>query len=134
MLKEWLAVALGGMLGTLARHALSGVFSLISPSWLPIATLSANVVGCFAIGVLAQWTIQQQFVGQWWVVGIRVGFLGGLTTFSSFGLEVIRMWQTERAIHSIAFVTSHLVVGLAAVALGMSLAKATAGELPLAEG
>ncbi len=124
MMKEWIAVACGGMLGAVLRHALSGVFSLISPAWLPIATLVANVLGCLAIGALAQWSFHQQLSSHWWVVGARVGLLGGLTTFSSFGLDIVRLWQTQRTSHSMALAAAHLILGLMAIAIGMSLARA----------
>ena len=123
MLIEWIAVALGGMLGAVSRHALQGVFSLLGAAWLPIATLTANVLGCFAIGVLAQWSFQQQLTNHWWVVGARVGLLGGLTTFSSFGLDVVRLWQADRTGHAMLLTASHLALGLAAVVAGLNWAK-----------
>lgn len=119
MMKEWIAVAAGGMLGATLRHALSGLFSLIGPGWLPIATLIANVSGCLAIGALVQWSLQENLSSHWWVVGARVGLLGGLTTFSSFGLEIVRHWQDERSAMSVCLAIGHLALGLAAVIVGM---------------
>ena len=123
MMKEWIAVALGGMLGAVSRHALSGVFSLLGPSWLPISTLVANVIGCFAIGVLAQWSMQNELSSYWWVIGIRVGLLGGLTTFSSFALDLVRIWHEGRATHAMTLFAGHVVIGLLAVAVGMAWAE-----------
>lgn len=123
MFKEWIAVAIGGMLGTVARHSLYTVGSLIGPGWLPAATLIANVVGCFAIGWLAQWAATHQNQGHWLEIGLRVGVLGGLTTFSSFGLEVMRFWQSQRTDMALLLVFAHLGMGLAAVAVGMSVAE-----------
>ena len=125
MHREWIAVAIGGMLGAVARHALSWLFSHIGPTWLPIATLLANVVGCFAIGALAQWSMQQELSKEWWVVGVRVGLLGGLTTFSSFALDIIVHWNDSRTTHSIALLAGHLVLGILAVAAGLAWAKDT---------
>lgn len=122
MMKEWIAVALGGTLGALCRHALSGVFCLIGPSWLPIATLVANVIGCLAIGVLAQWSLQNELSSHWWVIGVRVGLLGGLTTFSSFALDLARIWQDGRSLHALSLFAGHLILGLIAVAIGMAWA------------
>lgn len=118
-MKEWIAVALGGTLGALGRHALSGAFCLIGPSWLPIATLVANVIGCLAIGVLAQWSLQNELASHWWVIGIRVGLLGGLTTFSSFALDLARTWQEGRSSHALLLFAGHLVLGIIAVSAGM---------------
>lgn len=122
MAKEWFAVALGGMAGATLRHVITSCFSLVGAPWLPIATLTANSLGCFAIGLLAHWAIQSESQNEWWVVGARVGVLGGLTTFSSFALEVVRVWQTERVM-AVVLCLSHLLVGICAVLLGMSVAK-----------
>jgi fluoride exporter len=121
VLREWLAVALGGMIGTLARHALNTVVRNWNPSWLPLATLIVNVVGCLAIGWLFRWTLDRQLTNQWWEVAIRVGILGGLTTFSSFALEVVQAWQERPAI-ALAIVTAHLALGIVCVLVGMNIA------------
>lgn len=107
------------MLGALLRHALATLFSLIGHAWLPIATLVANILGCLAIGALAQWSIEQQLTKHWWVVGLRVGVFGGLTTFSSFALDLVRLWQEERTTQSLVLAVAHLVLGLTAVVVGM---------------
>lgn len=121
MIKEWLAVALGGMVGTIARHALGTLVRSWQPHWLPVATLAVNVVGCFAIGWLFRWSWDRELTNQWWEVGIRVGVLGGLTTFSSFGLEVVNAWHHRPAL-ALAILGAHLGLGLAAVLGGMYLA------------
>ena len=123
MLKEWLAVALGGMLGSLARYALMRAFLLIGAAWLPIATLSANLLGCLAMGWLAQWSLFHEHNNHWLVVGARVGLLGGLTTFSSFALDTFRMWHSGRAGMSVLLALTHVSCGILALLIGMSLAK-----------
>jgi fluoride exporter len=123
MMKEWIAVALGGMLGALLRHALSWGFAQIGPAWLPIATLTANVAGCLAIGWLAQWALQLSLTYEWWAVGLRVGLLGGLTTFSSFALDVVRLWHEHRGFYTLSLILAHLLLGIAAVLVGVSLAR-----------
>ena len=127
MMREWFAVAVGGILGGTMRHSLSLIFFRLGPAWLPIATLIANILGCFAIGVLAEWSFQQQLVGHWAVIGARVGLLGGLTTFSSFALDVIRLWHEDRATQALGLASSHLVLGLVAVIAGMAIAYRTEG-------
>ena len=127
---NWIAVGVGGMLGSMARYGLLQLFSAIGPAWLPAATLSANVLGCFAIGYVSQWAFHQQLTGTWWIVGIRVGLLGGLTTFSSFALDVLREWQNGRAGFSVALVCMHVALGLAAVAAGVAIGtQADADEM-----
>jgi len=121
VIREWIAVALGGMIGTLVRHMLNTSIRSFSPQWLPVSTLLVNVVGCFAIGWLFRWALDRQLSHAWWEVGLRVGVLGGLTTFSAFAIEVFIAWQT-RPLLGLAIVAGHLGLGLAAVALGISAA------------
>ena len=123
MIREWLAVAVGGLIGTLIRYSMASLFSLAGPLWLPLSTLLVNVVGCFAIGYLAEWSLTQQTQNQWWVVALRAGVLGGLTTFSSFGLDIVRLWQTERPEAAVGLASAHIVLGLAAVVVGMQVAR-----------
>lgn len=123
MVREWLAVAVGGMIGTVLRHGTVSLFSLIGNAWLPIATLVVNVVGCFAIGYLAQWSLNQSLENHWWVVALRAGLLGGLTTFSSFGLDVVRLWQAARPEVAVGLASAHVVLGIGGVVLGMQLVR-----------
>lgn len=120
VIKEWLAVAIGGMLGTLVRFAVGLWTRGYGPQWLPLATLGVNVVGCLMIGALFKWTEQREMQGTWWELAVRIGFLGGLTTFSSFGLDVLQAWQHRPAV-ALALIALHLGLGLGAVALGMQL-------------
>ncbi len=104
MLREWIAVAIGGMVGSLLRHATTQIFSIAGQNGLFLATLVVNIAGCFAIGWLAQWSEASQMANHWWTVGLRDGVLGGLTTFSSFGLDVVRVWQNSRLEVAIALI------------------------------
>ncbi|MEM7477222.1 MAG: fluoride efflux transporter CrcB [Planctomycetota bacterium] len=125
MLKEWIAVVLGGVLGVSLRHLLASLFALIGSAWLPFATLAANVIGCFAIGILAQWSLQQETSKEWWVIGARVGLLGGLTTFSSFALDVAKLWNQDQRGFSVGLATGHVILGLIAVFAGLAWMRAT---------
>lgn len=123
MVREVLAVAAGGAMGSLARYALLLAFSLFGAVWLPMATLVANLLGCLAIGFVAQWSVQSHWDEHWVAVGIRIGLLGGLTTYSSFALDALRIWQAERLAVAAWLVAAHVVLGLAAAAFGIWLAR-----------
>ena len=123
MVREWMAVAVGGLVGSVLRHGTVGIFSLIGVAWMPLATLAVNIVGCLAIGFLAQWSLAQNLENHWWVVGLRAGVLGGLTTFSSFGLDVVRLWQAERPEVAVGLASAHVLLGIGAVVVGMQLAR-----------
>lgn len=128
-MNEWVAVAIGGMLGALMRHGLSVTFSLLGPAWLPIATLLANCLGCFAMGILVVCTT---YLGQhthMLAIGLRVGLLGGLTTFSSFALDVAKSWHEGQEMTSATLVLAHVGLGLSALIIGMQAAKTLLPEV-----
>lgn len=120
-MREWIAVAIGGMIGSLARYAIQ----ILLQNWIgksfPLGTLVANVIGCFLIGL--GWSFAEKhgwFQGPW-ELAWRVGFLGGLTTFSSFGLDVVKQAQTGQWGIAITLISLHLLLGLGAVVLGMNV-------------
>jgi CrcB protein len=124
MTRELLAVALGGFVGTVLRHGTGNIITLIGASWLPFATLGDSVVGCFAMGYLAEWSLAHSLENHWWVVGLRAGVRGGLTTFSSFGLDIVKLWQTARPEAAVGLASEHIILGICAVILGMQIARA----------
>jgi fluoride exporter len=123
-MREFIAVALGGMIGSVARYGVSLVVSKAWPSFhWPLATLFVNVLGCFAIGMVAAATKRWQLLDTPFDLAVRVGILGGFTTFSAFGLEVVRLWQNDRALAASSVIIANIVFGLAAVVLGELLFK-----------
>jgi CrcB protein len=120
----WMAVALGGALGSMARH---GVNHFVHRRWpqmeFPLATLAVNLLGCLVIGVLAGLIIADRIsLRFYWREFVFVGLLGGFTTFSTFGLDTITLLRTGPSILAIANIVAHVALGLAAVYGGMVLA------------
>ena len=109
---NFLLVAAGGALGSMARYGVS----LLALAWLgaafPWATLTVNILGSGTIGVLAG-----QGIGGgarlFWVTGV----LGGFTTFSAFSLEAALLWE-RAAWQGVLYVLASLGLGLTAFALG----------------
>jgi CrcB protein len=118
-MRDFLAVALGGMLGSVARHAVNLVYLRFWPTagW-PLATLTVNVVGCFLAGLFIANLKRWPSLDSSWDMAVRVGFLGGLTTFSSFGLEVVRLGQVGKTSTAILVVCLNVALGLLAVLAG----------------
>jgi CrcB protein len=118
-MREFLGVALGGMIGSVARYSVGlGVAKGWSSLNWPLATLLVNVLGCFAIGVVAAAAKRWQWLDTPIDLAVRVGILGGFTTFSAFGLEVVRLWQNDRALAASGIVLGNVALGLLAVVLG----------------
>jgi fluoride exporter len=115
------AIALGGLLGSLARF---GVAELVGP-WnptLPIGTLAVNLIGALMIGVVA--TSRRVSAGPDWMRPFLItGFLGGFTTFSALALETGVLLDSGRGVVAAAYVGVTMVFGLAAVRLGIRLSR-----------
>ena len=119
----WLAIAVGGALGSVARH---GVNVLIHDRWpllrFPLATLVVNVAGCLIIGVLAGLVMAERIeLRFYWREFLLVGVLGGFTTFSTFGLDTITLARAHSINAALLNVAGQVVLGLLAVKLGMVL-------------
>jgi CrcB protein len=119
----WLAVAVGGALGSLARHAVNSYFVHQLRRPIPYPTLTVNLVGCFVIGALAGSIAGERLhLTPAMRSFIFVGVLGGFTTFSSFGLDTFTMGHSGQYEAAFWNVTAHAVVGVGAVWAGYYLA------------
>jgi fluoride exporter len=118
-----LGIALGGACGALSRHAVgAAVQNAADPAHgFPWGTLVVNLLGCLAIGALAGYDARGGTLPAGTRLALAVGFLGGFTTFSSFGLETIRLLQAGEGVRAALYVAATNAVGLAAVALGFRL-------------
>ena len=122
MLTTLLNVAIGGALGASARY-LSGVglMRLVGAQAFPVGIITVNVVGSFLMGVFVAVAAKKGLTGL--NPFIATGFLGGFTTFSSFSLEAVTLW--ERGDHALAaaYVLGSVILSLAALLLGLMAAR-----------
>jgi len=118
-------VGAGGFAGALLRYALSGLVHRQMPwTTFPLGTLTVNVLGCLAIGVVAGLTESRQLFGPDVRTFALIGLLGGFTTFSTFGYETFAMLRDQEYLRAAANVGMQVVVGLAAVWAGFGLTTA----------
>ena len=119
-----LLIALGGALGTLARygtHVLGkGVGERLA---FPIATLTVNLLGCFAIGYLQGVLIERWPVREEYRLMLVVGFLGGFTTFSTFGWDSAQLLRDGQVARGMIYAVASNVVGIALVFAGYGLSR-----------
>lgn len=123
MLLNVLAVFLGGGAGAVARYA-AGILCLNTlKTNLPVATFCVNIVGCFIIGFLYIFFMEKLQVHPAVKFALTVGFCGGLTTFSTFSLELFEMIQNSQFLHAFLYVLFSVIIGIIAVYLGGYFAK-----------
>ncbi|MBD8599828.1 fluoride efflux transporter CrcB [Pseudomonas sp. CFBP 8772] len=123
MIQLILAVSAGGVAGTLLRFATANVVGANWPRYFYTATLAVNLVGCLLIGLLYGLFLIRPEVPIELRAGLMVGFLGGLTTFSSFSLDTIRLLESGQAPLAIGYAFISVLGGLLATWAGLSLTR-----------
>jgi CrcB protein len=119
-----LFVLLGGSLGALSRYGVSLLAVKLFGVKFPWGTLIVNLSGCFLIGLAFAWGergfgIMNPSVRLFFMTG----FLGALTTFSTFGLEIVTALQEGRYLVAVANILANNVVGIALVFSGMVVGR-----------
>ena len=112
-------VMIGGAVGSAFRYGLSVLMNPPEASGVPWGTLTANIVGCLLIGWLATALSDASEPVR---LGVLVGLLGGFTTFSSFGLESIRLLQSGQMTAALIYVVLSNAGGLCAAWIGYRFA------------
>lgn len=120
---EIAAVAAGGALGALLRHGLTRTAVAIPGGSTVWGTLLANLLGCFLIGLLAGYLSSGRVIASHHQLAIRTGFLGSLTTFSTFALEAYSLAGERNWLLGFGYVLLTLVLGLVTLAAGFGLAQ-----------
>jgi CrcB protein len=118
-------VGVGGFLGSVLRFGVSGLVHRYLPSAaFPYGTLTVNVLGCLAIGLLAGLTDARQVLGPGARLFLFLGLLGGFTTFSTFGYETVALLKDAERWRATMNIALHLGLGLSAVWAGYALSRA----------
>jgi CrcB protein len=120
------AVAVGGAIGSVARHLVN---QLAHAVWLssrfPPGTAIVNLSGCVIIGLLAGLIAADRLtLPAPWREFVFVGLLGGFTTFSSFGLDTFLLARTQPPVDALLNVAVHVVGGMLAVWVGYQIGVA----------
>ena len=110
----FVAVFLGAALGAPCRYLLDRFVQSRHTSDFPWGTLTVNVAGCFLIGFL---------VGTSWMPLLGVGFCGGLTTYSTFSYETVKLLEQEKYRLALMNVVVSVALGVSAAAIGLALAR-----------
>lgn len=123
-MKELLVVGVGGFVGAISRYALGHAVHrwLGESAGFPYGTLAVNVLGCLLIGAAMAFNDAGDMRPETRLL-IATGFLGSLTTFSTFGHETLELVAVGRGGAAFGNVALNLIVGLLAVWIGRGLAR-----------
>ena len=117
-----LMVGIGGFVGSILRY-LIGLINVNEAFAFPVKTLCINVIGAFAIGLIAAVSARNSEFSPHIILLLKVGICGGFTTFSTFALETEGLMQEGRYLIAIAYILSSVILSIAAVFLGEALVK-----------
>ena len=123
MIASVLSISLGASLGALLRWLLAGRFNPLFPA-LPLGTLAANIIGGYLIGVAVAFFANLPDLSPQARLFIVTGFLGGLTTFSTFSAEVVTQLQQGHTAWALATALTHVLGSFAFTALGIATVAA----------
>jgi CrcB protein len=116
------AVFVGGAIGTLVRAALATSYPLPASQW-PWPTFAVNVVGAFLLGYVATRLQERMPLSSYRRPLLGTGLCGGLTTFSTMQVEIVRMLDGHHVVLALAYAATSLVAGYAAVQVATALVR-----------
>jgi CrcB protein len=120
--RELAAVFVGGALGAAARAALADAWT-VSPGQWPWATFAVNLVGAFLLGLFSTRLQERLPLSAYRRPFLGTGICGGLTTFSTMQVELLRMLDRTELALAIAYALSSLTAGFLLVALATNLVR-----------
>jgi len=119
----FVAVGVGAALGAWLRWGLSVGLNQIVPN-LPLGTLVSNIIGGYLIGIAVEVLVHHSVLTPEWRLFLITGFLGGLTTFSTFSAEAVGLLTRQQYGWAVALILAHLVGSLAMTILGIMTVRA----------
>lgn len=120
---NWLAVAIGGALGSVARYALSSWIFDITSHKFPYATLIVNVAGSFVMGILFVVIVERAALPAEMRSLLMIGFIGAFTTFSAFSLDTLGLWQNGHVLMSVIYMITTIILCLVAISTAIWLTR-----------
>ncbi len=123
-MKTVIAIALGGAFGAVARHFVELWSGMVLGDGFPWGTLTVNVVGCFAMGVLVELMALAWSPSVEMRAFLTVGILGALTTFSTFSLDIAVLHGRGETLLAASYVLVSVVASIVAIFVGLAVMRA----------
>jgi CrcB protein len=124
MLQKIFYIGIGGSLGAISRFLIAEGLKVASSSHqLPIGTFVANIIGCALIGLLGQVAVARGLFSHNIEAMILTGFIGSLTTFSTFSNESVKLFVDGAKLSAALYVIASMTFGIIALIGGSSLAS-----------
>ena len=120
---HWISVALGGAVGAVCRYWVSICLLPMTSYKFPYATLSVNVAGSLLMGVLYVLIVEKGGLPDQARHTLMVGFLGAFTTFSTFSLDAISLWQNGGQLTALIYVVATVALCLLAIIFAIWLTR-----------
>jgi len=120
---QWLAVALGGALGAMGRYGVGSILFPVEGSRFPLSTLVVNVLGAITMGVLYVIIVEKSLLGGQWRELLMIGFLGAFTTYSTFSLDALALWQNGHLALALFYVVITLFLCLGGTLAGLAITR-----------
>ena len=120
------AIAIGGAVGALGRHFVNVAMGSLLGTGFPWGTVTVNIVGSFLMGVLIHMLALSWNVSPEMRALLTVGALGAFTTFSTFSLDVVTMYERDALLLVGVYVVVSVVASIGALLVGLRLARVVA--------
>ncbi|MCH3904401.1 MAG: CrcB family protein [Lactobacillus sp.] len=114
--KNYLSIAIFAFLGGMARAALNAQLSFLG-------TFLGNIAGCLLLATLTYFFLEFNEFYDWLNLGLGTGFIGAFTTFSTFNLDTLKLFQAHHAIWAMTYFLGSIIFGFLFAYLGMNLGK-----------
>ena len=119
---KYLLVGIGGFIGSVCRYLLSQI-SISNATDFPINTFIINFSGALIIGIITGLSVKNSNIDPNLILLINIGICGGFTTFSTFSLETINLFNEGNIIVAVAYVLLSILICLLAVVAGQNIVK-----------
>lgn len=122
-MKTHLMIATFGALGVLSRYGMDRITNYLTITTLPISTFIINILGSFSLGLIYVLGNEKGLLDSMTYLAISIGFLGGFTTFSSFSVQTLMLFEQRQFFLAVGYFLLSPMLGLASAYAGVFIAR-----------